>query len=221
MLVLLRGFQSYIFSAGGLGEVPARDDFLKVLCETAVTPAAMDEAGSSGSGEGQVGHLSWLVIMVLEEAVVAVPSVSGSCATNCHTLLHSSLFCYRVKCCLGICKAWSFRLGICKVCVFLPNQPSRPLLLLQAGLRTSNASVGVLDADMSVSTIAPASGAGPAATTPGLALGNSQNPLTLSGANLRGSWSPLFVVLLLLLLVVVSLARNSLVEAVLCAKANV
>jgi hypothetical protein len=30
MLVLLRGFQSYIFSAGALGEVPARDDFLKV-----------------------------------------------------------------------------------------------------------------------------------------------------------------------------------------------
>lgn len=32
MLVLLRGFQSYIFSAGALGEVPARDDFLKVCC---------------------------------------------------------------------------------------------------------------------------------------------------------------------------------------------
>jgi hypothetical protein len=52
MLVLLRGFQSYIFSAGALGEVPARDDFLKVLCEAAVTPAGADEA--AGSGDNQV-----------------------------------------------------------------------------------------------------------------------------------------------------------------------
>lgn len=54
MLVLLRGFQSYIFSAGALGEVPARDDFLKVLCEAAVTPAGGDEPTGSGSGENQV-----------------------------------------------------------------------------------------------------------------------------------------------------------------------
>jgi hypothetical protein len=54
MLVLLRGFQSYIFSAGALGEVPARDDFLKVLCETAVTPAGAEEPAGSGSGDNQV-----------------------------------------------------------------------------------------------------------------------------------------------------------------------
>ena len=53
MLVLLRGFQSYIFSAGALGEVPARDDFLKVLCEAAVTPAGAEDA--AGGGDGQVG----------------------------------------------------------------------------------------------------------------------------------------------------------------------
>jgi len=58
MLVLLRGFQSYIFSAGALGEVPARDDFLKVLCEAAVAPAGTEEAGNSGSGgEAQVWYM--------------------------------------------------------------------------------------------------------------------------------------------------------------------
>lgn len=57
MLVLLRAFQSYIFSAGALGEVPARDDFLKVLCEAAVTPAGTEDGAGSGSGESQVRKL--------------------------------------------------------------------------------------------------------------------------------------------------------------------
>eukprot|EP00878_Enallax_costatus_P031943 GHUV01035017.1.p1 GENE.GHUV01035017.1~~GHUV01035017.1.p1 ORF type:complete len:583 (+),score=181.66 GHUV01035017.1:253-2001(+) len=37
MLQVLRAYQSYTYSAGGMGEVPARDAFLAALCEVAVT----------------------------------------------------------------------------------------------------------------------------------------------------------------------------------------
>lgn len=51
MLVLLRGFQSYIFSAGALGEVPARDDFLKV-CSFHIAQLALFDLFSTGCWGG-------------------------------------------------------------------------------------------------------------------------------------------------------------------------
>eukprot|EP00879_Flechtneria_rotunda_P006735 GHRR01007076.1.p1 GENE.GHRR01007076.1~~GHRR01007076.1.p1 ORF type:complete len:1255 (+),score=514.44 GHRR01007076.1:492-4256(+) len=43
MLQLLRGYQSFIFSAGAVKEQTARDAFLAALCEVAVTPATPDQ----------------------------------------------------------------------------------------------------------------------------------------------------------------------------------
>jgi hypothetical protein len=68
LLALLRGLQSYVFSAGVLGEGAARDGFLRVLCEAAVTPAGAEEAaaaaaaaagGGSSSSHGEAAQVGW------------------------------------------------------------------------------------------------------------------------------------------------------------------
>lgn len=153
MLVLLRGFQSYIFSAGALGEVPARDDFLKVLCEAAVTPAAMDEAGSSGSGEGPVRHPALLLVTLV------MIRVGWKCSVKNKPFIRSPASPFRqgyaaaihASCSANadmavLCCHWS----VCKVYVCLCRSPPFRCFPIQTGLRTSNASACLVNVDITL-----------------------------------------------------------------------
>ena len=55
VLALLKGYQCYIYSAGSLSELTARDGFLSSLCEVAVAPS--EEGGRLVERDGSLGQV--------------------------------------------------------------------------------------------------------------------------------------------------------------------